>query len=334
MSITIGRNDPCPCGSGSKYKHCCLRAGSRGGAVAESINDEIDRVLAGRDFDSIEDVNAALLEITTAHNRAPREEFDGLSSEQVALLFSRPFGSPDIVEFRHPYNRHPTGPLIELFIMLATTLASNRVKATRTGNLPRQLCRDIAETFMGPAGYREYTRYGGINSETDFRELNRTRLIAEMAGLIERDRGHFVLTDEARALLVDDNSALYFKLFQTCAQEFNWAWGDRHAELAVIQHSFAFTLRLLARHGDSWRDAEFYADAFLGAFPAALDEPPDLEIYSAESAVRNAYRHRALSKFAVFTGLAETDAAKNELPLRDPRIRKTPLLDEVVRFKV
>ena len=21
-----GRNDPCPCGSGRKYKHCCLKA--------------------------------------------------------------------------------------------------------------------------------------------------------------------------------------------------------------------------------------------------------------------------------------------------------------------
>jgi len=24
-----GRNDPCPCGSGKKYKHCCLNKGSR-----------------------------------------------------------------------------------------------------------------------------------------------------------------------------------------------------------------------------------------------------------------------------------------------------------------
>lgn len=22
----VGRNDPCPCGSGKKYKHCCLKA--------------------------------------------------------------------------------------------------------------------------------------------------------------------------------------------------------------------------------------------------------------------------------------------------------------------
>jgi preprotein translocase subunit SecA len=29
----VGRNDPCPCGSGKKYKNCCLRKGS-GGFIA------------------------------------------------------------------------------------------------------------------------------------------------------------------------------------------------------------------------------------------------------------------------------------------------------------
>lgn len=24
-AVTIGRNEPCPCGSGEKYKNCCLR---------------------------------------------------------------------------------------------------------------------------------------------------------------------------------------------------------------------------------------------------------------------------------------------------------------------
>ncbi|RYZ84342.1 MAG: DUF1186 domain-containing protein, partial [Proteobacteria bacterium] len=24
--VKIGRNDPCPCGSGKKYKKCCLNA--------------------------------------------------------------------------------------------------------------------------------------------------------------------------------------------------------------------------------------------------------------------------------------------------------------------
>ncbi|HUE71997.1 MAG TPA: SEC-C metal-binding domain-containing protein, partial [Pirellulaceae bacterium] len=25
----VGRNDPCPCGSGKKYKQCCMRAAGR-----------------------------------------------------------------------------------------------------------------------------------------------------------------------------------------------------------------------------------------------------------------------------------------------------------------
>ncbi|MBM3435375.1 MAG: hypothetical protein FJY07_04050 [Bacteroidetes bacterium] len=24
-TVVIGRNDPCPCGSGKKYKHCCMK---------------------------------------------------------------------------------------------------------------------------------------------------------------------------------------------------------------------------------------------------------------------------------------------------------------------
>ena len=27
-AASIGRNDPCPCGSGKKYKHCCLLKGA------------------------------------------------------------------------------------------------------------------------------------------------------------------------------------------------------------------------------------------------------------------------------------------------------------------
>ncbi|HNU69528.1 MAG TPA: SEC-C metal-binding domain-containing protein, partial [Myxococcota bacterium] len=27
--MKTGRNDPCPCGSGKKFKHCCLAGSSR-----------------------------------------------------------------------------------------------------------------------------------------------------------------------------------------------------------------------------------------------------------------------------------------------------------------
>jgi hypothetical protein len=45
----VGRNDPCPCGSGKKYKRCCLTAKNRADAARASIhdldNDLVDRMV-------------------------------------------------------------------------------------------------------------------------------------------------------------------------------------------------------------------------------------------------------------------------------------------------
>ncbi|PYQ03037.1 MAG: hypothetical protein DMF82_14315 [Acidobacteria bacterium] len=38
--MKIGRNDPCPCGSGKKYKKCCLREGSGSGAAPPDPQQE------------------------------------------------------------------------------------------------------------------------------------------------------------------------------------------------------------------------------------------------------------------------------------------------------
>jgi len=36
--MTPGRNDPCPCGSGKKYKHCCLRAAADSADSPEALS--------------------------------------------------------------------------------------------------------------------------------------------------------------------------------------------------------------------------------------------------------------------------------------------------------
>ncbi|MHB1938697.1 MAG: SEC-C metal-binding domain-containing protein [Acidobacteriaceae bacterium] len=65
----IGRNDPCACGSGKKYKHCCLSAQSvsddspwkRQREASDRLTDEMQR-FARREFmedflDAWEDFN-------------------------------------------------------------------------------------------------------------------------------------------------------------------------------------------------------------------------------------------------------------------------------------
>lgn len=41
-----GRNDPCPCGSGRKFKHCCLHKRSRPVEPEPALSPEAERRVA------------------------------------------------------------------------------------------------------------------------------------------------------------------------------------------------------------------------------------------------------------------------------------------------
>ncbi len=60
--MKTGRNDPCPCGSGKKYKHCCL-------SVARAVNDELSDLLSEQEFDSIEGMQAATDTLVAKQNQ-------------------------------------------------------------------------------------------------------------------------------------------------------------------------------------------------------------------------------------------------------------------------
>jgi hypothetical protein len=78
-----GRNDPCPCGSGKKYKQCCLKAGE-----------------AQQAGDRIEAVPKAIQWLTATRGQAVREALDegffgGLDEEEYQALMGM---DPDVLE--------------------------------------------------------------------------------------------------------------------------------------------------------------------------------------------------------------------------------------------
>jgi hypothetical protein len=88
-TMKIGRNDPCPCGSGKKYKHCCL-------SPASVVSDELHSLLEGQDFDSIEDTQAVVGDFMSSKNLQEQDDFRGLSPDQMYRLLYFPFDSPDL----------------------------------------------------------------------------------------------------------------------------------------------------------------------------------------------------------------------------------------------
>lgn len=334
--MKTGRNDPCPCGSGLKYKKCCADKENTGGQQpgTGSPRDDLRELLKGQNFGSLDEVNAFISQHIQRQNQAAIDDFHGLSSAQMHRFLCFPFDSPDLVTFPSRLDVAPDAPILTLFKLLTDAIGDDCLKATATGNLPRNFCREAARAFWGEEEYASWTRHGELRSEDQFGELNTARLVAGLAGLIRNYKGKFIIGRECRKLLAEQGMAgIYPRLFRAFVKEYNWGYADRWQEIPMVQHSFLFTLHLLSKYGAEWRSSRFYEDMFLQAFPMVLKEvPPMGEYFSPEKSLRSCYSWRSLERFARFMGLVEIEHDPANRYTADFRLRKLPLLDYVVQF--
>lgn len=102
--MKIGRNDPCPCGSGRKYKNCCLEDQGSGlpNEGPAGVFAEIRQALQGRQFSSLEEVRSFTDRFMRQRNQASLDDFQGLSPEQMHRILVFPFDSPEAVRFHIP----------------------------------------------------------------------------------------------------------------------------------------------------------------------------------------------------------------------------------------
>ena len=336
--MKINRNDPCPCGSGKKYKKCCLGKQQPAGqpeAVAETFA-EIQQLLQGEEFASLEEVNRFLATHIPERNQAQENDFAGLSPEQMHRFLYFPFESNLLVAFPEHLATEPAAPIVTLFSMLVEAIGDNGLKPTATGNLPRNFCRQAALSYWGEELYRKNTKIGNINKEEDFFDLHLTRVVAELAGLIRKYKGKFILSRECRKLLGDSGMrCLYPRLFRTYVESFNWGYRDGYPEFGLIQQSFLFSLFLLNRYGGDWHPQTFYEDRFLQAFPMILEEEAGTDYMTPEAMVRSTYSFRNVEGFFGFLGLAKVEPISTERSWpRQFRVKKLPLLEAVVKFNI
>lgn len=299
------------------------------------MSETLRIALEGRQFHSLEEAQAFATQFAQRKNQQPRDDFHGLSPEQMHRILNLPFASPELVYISDVLNTKPTAPILTLFGLLTDAIGEEGLKPTAKGNLPRNFCRGAAASYGEEKAHQERTRFGGINREDDFDDLHVTRLVAELAGLIRKYKGRFILSRDCRRLLAEDGmSAIYPKLFRAYVEQFNWAYRDGYPELRFIQGAFLFTLYLLTRHGDAWRPQVFYEDAFLRAFPMLLDEVPPSQVSSPDETVRNCYTWRSLVHFAGFLGLAALEPTSDKFLCREYRVKALPLLGQIIQFQL
>ncbi len=335
-----GLNDPCPCGSGKKFKKCCLlkQEAIPSEREAGAASADLRQAMEGMQFESLTEVQAFVGHHMEQQNQRSLDEFHGLSPEQMHRFLNFPFTSPELIRFPEVLDTKPTAPIVTLLGMLLEAIGEKGLKPTAKGNLPRKFCRDAALAYWGEELYRENTRFGGINREEDFLDVHITRVTAELAGLIRKYKGRFILSRNCSTLLTGNGlAALYPYLFKAYVEQFNWSYRDGYPELRFIQTAFLFTLYLLMRYGDTWRPHAFYEDCFLRAFPRLLDELPQHEIFTPEEEVRRCYTWRTLVHFVGFFGLATVEPVFDKSGARlshEYRLKNLPLLYDTVQFQV
>ena len=288
-------DDPCPCGSSLKYKKCCADSEDAGvdQGVMEYVMDKLKKRFKDKCFDSS---NFATLPLRLDCN--------------------------------------PQAPVLKLFSLLVDGIGEKGLMATATGNLPRNFCRESSKAYLGEEEYQRWWRLGELRSEVEFMDMNITRLVAGLAVLIMKYKGKFILSKECCKLLVEPGlPGIYPLLFRAFVRKYNWAYRDSMCDILFMQHSFLFTLSLLKRYGGEWQSTTFYEDKYLQAFPFLLKQvKPIGDYFPAEKVVRFAYRGRCLEGFARFFGLVESESIGNDPYSEGSRVRKLPLLDQIVQF--
>jgi len=137
-----GRNEPCPCGSGKKYKKCCLeQEQSVAPFSAASVSAELQQAMAEHEFNSLEEANAFANSFMEHRNLKPFDDFHGLSPEQMHYVLNRPFYSPQLVTFPEKLESMPDAPILSLLTLLVEAIGDKGLKPTAKGNLPRNSAR-------------------------------------------------------------------------------------------------------------------------------------------------------------------------------------------------
>jgi len=300
---------------------------------AAEVSQGLRGAMEGGQFNSLAEVQAFTDRYTQQRNQRPLDEFHGLSPDQMYQLLYFPFTSPELVRFPEVLGTTPEAPILALFNLLTEAIGEQGLKPTAKGNLPQKFCREAALTYRVEETGRKNTRFRSINREEDFFDLHVTRLVAELAGLVRRYKGRFILSRDCRSLLNGEGaSAIYPRLLRAYIEQFNWAYRDGYPEIRFIQSAFLFTLYLLTLYGDTWRPQVFYEDSFLHAFPMVLQEMPPDTLLSPDEEVRNCYTWRTLVHFAGFFGLAVVEPVSEHLLCREYRVKGLPLLHDAVRF--
>lgn len=332
--MKLGRNDPCSCGSGKKYKRCCMDSIAKQSA---QVADDIAQVLAMNPNLSLDELNLVAQRKIEQRNHQPHADFCGLSSAQMQSWLYAPLDELIDVTINTPSDLSGSPVMRYLALILDEAMhQGGSFKATAKGNLPAKLVKQATE-LLPEFAVAEFetvpsiSEYMGSN-EDKFNALHYTRVLAELTGIIYRKSGSYHVKKAAQKQYTEQGlQAFFVPMLNTAIKQYNWAYLDSWNDRVDLRTFWLFMLWRLQSHGSANRLTEEVDRAF----PVLLDQLPVEEYFSSEQLLSSLIKSRFITRFLQFWGFVTAQPRllyENESGLGEVKIQ--PLLQETFVFAV
>jgi hypothetical protein len=319
--MKTGRNDPCPCGSGKKYKHCCLGK--------PLLNKDLDL-----DLDLDLEFGSSPIFIEGAYDDRYIDGYDidgymGLLPEQMQRLMHEKMNDlADIVTINKKLDSSDIAdvPIIRYldFLLFLYSRNQNALPLTSKGCYRHT----IVDTFN-----RELFPYNKsllkLGSEDYSLALRQVHSLLRRFSFVDENASSSRLNERGLELLAQKNyQKFYLDFLNYALYEADWVDNLPIARLRLdhfrfFQKTAIFSFLLLKNKAVSFTDYETLYDAFVRAFP---DFDPDKNSDDSLIILPALYKVLFLINFSHVYGLVEYDIEEEMLDVVEDALFKTTKL--------
>lgn len=332
--MKLGRNEPCPCGSGKKYKQCCINSISE---QKENFITDLEQVLAVNPHLDLDELNVVVQHRVDQRNNQPIMAFCGLNPTQMTNWLYAPFNELNEVVIKTPDDLS-NSPLMRYLTLILdeAMLNGGSFKATSKGNLPTKIVKQASALLpeFKVAKYPIHTiinAFTGVN-EDKFNALHYTRILAEISGIIYRRSGRYHLKKLAQKQYKTQGiKAFFIPMLEAATSQYNWGYFDGWEHSLDLRTFWLFMLWRLQAHGSF----ETLLKEMTTAFPDILLQLDPQAYSSPTKQLGLLIEFRFIKRFLEFWGFVtiESKAALSS-DASSIKIDIQPLLTQTFQFNL
>jgi hypothetical protein len=280
-----------------------------------------------REYVYMMEINKLFQQKVDWYNNSPMESFDGFSPFQMSFILSQPYNQecPIKINSKIEQNLLNDSPIFKILLSLLTRIEDNDIKLTATDNLPPQIVKDIYNLDYYPDVMIE-KGITKLTTEKDWIILHTAKIVLIQAGILRKIHRKLLFTKKGMKCFEDQRFNYLFYIFlRAFTIKFNWAYNDGYENEQIGQLGFLYSLYLLNKYGDTYKELRYYGDLYFKAFPVfkSLRRTGENDYHFTETA----FYTRFVGRFCKWFGFVDIQNSLDEFRINHKtRVKKTPLL--------